>query len=840
MFCPVCGKNIDDNEALFCPECGYALNSSAAEVKGQNVFPHDISNVWPSWKLEKQLGKGSYGVVYSAVRKDYSFESRAAIKIISIPQSTAEIDSLRSEGFDKESTRKYLKAVVDEFIGEIDVMESLKGLPNIVSVEDYTVVERTDDIGWNIYIRMELLTPFPDVLKERQLSEDEIISLGCDICTALEFCSKKNIIHRDIKPENIFINEFGSFKLGDFGIAKKLENMTGALSQKGTFNYMAPEVAKSADYDAGVDLYSLGLVLYRLLNGNKLPFIENEQQMLNPSARRISVEKRLNGEALIPPENASPEMAELILCACQYSPEKRFRSASQMKNALLSIRQGKFDEFMVFTGLKKAKNTHGYTEKKDVGYGYITESKNEHHGDIVRGMNSGHYDEVYNHNEKDNISECVVAEDDSRGKKRTGKGLYALIGILFVAVIAVFGVILGVMVTSDKKTDGSKENPGFSSVADTPSISDIRIGMILHNDANYNYDKNFIAAAEEIKDSLGLKSSQIIIKYNVNESSECYDTAQLLVEEGCDIIVGTSFGYESYLLKAAEEFPSVQFCQINGVQAHTRELDNFHNAYADIYKARYITGVGAGMKLNEMISSGKISANGAKLGFIAAFPNAEVISSYTAFYLGAKSVCPSVSMDVYFVNSWYDENKEKLGAEELISRGCVIISQYSDSMGSVNACDKAGIPNIAYNLDNSMTSPACCMMSSRINWAPYLKYITECVVSGEKISVDYSGSFSDGSVSISLDSNMLPSGAQKDFEDIIYELESGIAHVFSTSSFTSGGKNLTEYYADVDYDSEYKGDTQVIADGYFNESKYRSSPYFDIRIDGIYLINEKF
>ncbi|MBE6715505.1 MAG: hypothetical protein E7573_01135, partial [Ruminococcaceae bacterium] len=173
-------------------------------------------------------------------------------------------------GVDKESTRKYLKAVVDEFIGEIDVMESLKGLPNIVSVEDYTVVERTDDIGWNIYIRMELLTPFSDVLKERQLSEDEIISPGCDICTALEFCSKKNIIHRDIKPENIFINEFGSFKLGDFGVAKKLENMTGALSQKGTFNYMAPEFAKSADYDAGVHLYSLGFVLYRLLNGNKL------------------------------------------------------------------------------------------------------------------------------------------------------------------------------------------------------------------------------------------------------------------------------------------------------------------------------------------------------------------------------------------------------------------------------------------------------------------------------------------------------------------------------------------------------------------------------------------
>ncbi len=301
-----------------------------------------LNNVWPEWQIEKKLGRGSYGVVYQAVRKDHHVESHAAIKVISIPSETSEVDSLRAEGLDMNATRTYLQGIVNDFVNEIQLMESLKGIQNIVSVEDYKVVEKTGEIGWNIYIRMELLTPFNTYICDKKMTEKEVIKLGTDICTALEICSRRNIIHRDIKPENIFVNDFGDFKLGDFGIARKLENMTGGLSQKGTYNYMAPEVANSTTYDARADIYSLGIVLYRLLNNNRLPFLDTEKQLLNPNERRIAMERRIRGERLKAPCEASPAMAEIVLRACAYDPNVRFQTASEMKQALLSVANGTY------------------------------------------------------------------------------------------------------------------------------------------------------------------------------------------------------------------------------------------------------------------------------------------------------------------------------------------------------------------------------------------------------------------------------------------------------------------------------------------------------------------
>lgn len=302
-----------------------------------------LQQIWPEWSIEdKPLGKGSFGVVYKAVRRDYNVESYAAIKVISIPADSSEVDSLRSEGLDMNATKTYLQGIVNDFVSEIQLMESLKGVQNIVSVEDYKVVEKPNEIGWNIYIRMELLMPFNSYICDKKLTEREIIKLGCDICTALEICAKCNVIHRDIKPENIFINDFGDFKLGDFGIARKLENMTGGLSQKGTFNYMAPEVAKSNEYDERVDIYSLGIVLYRLLNGNRLPFLNTEKQLLNPNERRNAVDRRIRGEELPAPCEATPAMADLILRACAYNPDRRFASAVEMKQALISVANGTY------------------------------------------------------------------------------------------------------------------------------------------------------------------------------------------------------------------------------------------------------------------------------------------------------------------------------------------------------------------------------------------------------------------------------------------------------------------------------------------------------------------
>ena len=302
----------------------------------------NIVLAWPEWRVEARLGKGSYGVVYKAVRRDSMIESYSAVKVISIPGDDSEVDTLRAEGLTNAETKEYFRGIVEEFVSEIQLMESIKGMPNIVSVEDYKIVEKENGIGWDISIRMELLTPFNNYAQSKALTERDVIKLGIDICSALEICEIRNIIHRDIKPENIFVNDFGCFKLGDFGIARKLENATGGMSQKGTYNYMAPEVMNGSKYDSRVDIYSLGLVLYRLLNGNRLPFIDSDAQLLNFAARKMAVERRLSGEQIPAPCNASPEMADLILRACAYNPSGRFARATEMKNALMSVANGTY------------------------------------------------------------------------------------------------------------------------------------------------------------------------------------------------------------------------------------------------------------------------------------------------------------------------------------------------------------------------------------------------------------------------------------------------------------------------------------------------------------------
>ena len=325
-------------KAAFCPKCGAKAQSEPA-VQKPSV---DLSAIWPEWTAEKVLGRGSYGVVYEAVRSDSVMEMRSAVKVLSIPQNQSEVESIRAEGLGDEGTRTYFYGIVSDFVSEIRLMESLKGVQNIVSVEDYKVVERKEELGWDIYIRMELLRGFNAYAAEKPLSESDVIKLGIDICSALEICEKRNVIHRDIKPENIFVNDFGHFKLGDFGIARKLENMSGGLSQKGTVVYMAPEVVTGTDYDARVDIYSLGIVLYRLLNRNRFPFIETEAQQMNPNERRIAVDRRIKGERLPAPSEASEGMADIILRACAYNPDGRFENASAMKKALLELQAGTY------------------------------------------------------------------------------------------------------------------------------------------------------------------------------------------------------------------------------------------------------------------------------------------------------------------------------------------------------------------------------------------------------------------------------------------------------------------------------------------------------------------
>ncbi len=371
--------------------------------------------------------------------------------------------------------------------------------------------------------------------------------------------------------------------------------------------------------------------------------------------------------------------------------------------------------------------------------------------------------------------------------------------------------------------------------------ADFKIGFIFLHDENSTYDKNFLEAAEEATAELGLTPDQVIFKTNIPEGNECYEAAADLADQGCDVVFANSFGHEPYMLKAAKEFPEVEFCHATGTTAHTENVANFHNAFASIYEGRYLAGIAAGMKLNEMIESGKITAEEAKMGYVGAYTYAEVISGYTSFYLGAKSVCPSVTMEVQFTGSWYDEALEKEAATKLLSNNCVLISQHADSMGAPTACENAGVPNVSYNGSTKSACPNTFIVSSRIDWAPYYKYIINAALNDEAIVADWCEGFEVGSVKLTeVNETAAAAGTQEALDAAKEKLIAGEIKVFDINTFTVGGEKLDSYLADVDTDPEYTKDTEVIADGYFHESEYRSAPYFDLQIDGITLLNSMF
>ncbi len=373
------------------------------------------------------------------------------------------------------------------------------------------------------------------------------------------------------------------------------------------------------------------------------------------------------------------------------------------------------------------------------------------------------------------------------------------------------------------------------------SKDDFKLGVILLHDEDSTYDLNFINAVKEAQKQLGLKDSQVIFKRGIPEGNECYEAACDLVDEGCKVIFADSFGHEPYMMKAAEKFPEVQFCHATGTKAHTQGLKNYHNAFASIYEGRFLAGIAAGMKLNEMIEAGTITADKAKMGYVGAFTYAEVISGLTSFYLGAKYVCPSVTMDVQFTGEWYDENKEKAAALALMDAGCVLISQHADSMGAPSACEDRNVPNVSYNGSTEAACPNTFIVSSKIDWTPYVKYICESTMNGTEIKADWCGDTKTGSVKLSdLGKKAAAAGTQAKIDEVKALLESGKLHVFDTATFTVDGKTLTTYLADVDDMGDYVKETEAIKDGYFHESEYRSAPYFDLRIDGITFLNEKY
>lgn len=405
-----------------------------------------------------------------------------------------------------------------------------------------------------------------------------------------------------------------------------------------------------------------------------------------------------------------------------------------------------------------------------------------------------------------------------------------------VAVIMAAAMML-TLVACGSSTDGAKE--GATTAKEEVAASDLKVGFIFLHDENSTYDLNFINAAKEACEAAGV---EYVLKTNIPEGQECYDAACELADAGCGIVFADSFGHEDYLIEAAKEFPDVEFCHATGTQAHTAGVPNFHNAFATIYEGRYLAGIAAGYKLNEMIEAGDITAEEAKIGYVGAFTYAEVISGYTSFFLGARSVCPSVTMEVTFTGSWYDETAEKEAANTLISKGCVLISQHADSMGAPTACETAGVPDVSYNGSTESACPNTFIVSSKINWVPYFTYIIDCVTKGEEIATDYTGDFSTGSVELTDLGSAAAEGTAEAIEAAKAELMDGTLHVFDTTTFTVGGKTLDSYEADVDSDPDYTPDHEVIVDGYFDESGegFRSAPFFDVQIDGITLLDKAY
>ncbi len=398
--------------------------------------------------------------------------------------------------------------------------------------------------------------------------------------------------------------------------------------------------------------------------------------------------------------------------------------------------------------------------------------------------------------------------------------------VLVVAMIGVFAAC------------GNKTTDDTTTTAPAADAAKVKIGFIMLHDENSTYDLNFINGAKAACEKLGIEP---IIKTNIPETNECYEAAADLADQGCNIVFADSFGHESFMIQAAKEYKDVQFCHATGTRAHTEGLDNYHNAFASIYEGRYLAGVAAGLKLNEMIEAGQFKAEDAKIGYVGAFTYAEVISGYTSFFLGARSVCPTATMEVQFTGSWYDETAEKEAATLLIGDGCKLISQHADSMGAPTACETAGIPDVSYNGSTVDQCPNTFIVSSRINWEPYFEYIIGQVAAGKAIDTDWTGTIATGSVELTaVNEKAAAEGTQAKIDEVKAAIEAGTVKVFDTSKFTVGGKAVDTYLADVDTDEAYTGDTEVIKDGAFLESNFRSAPYFDLRIDGITLLNEKY
>jgi len=413
--------------------------------------------------------------------------------------------------------------------------------------------------------------------------------------------------------------------------------------------------------------------------------------------------------------------------------------------------------------------------------------------------------------------------------------------IMALALVAAVVVGMAACGKNDIKDAEEVNLPALNLVADMdysnlPDLSNFKIGMICLHGTESTYDLNFINAAKAAVAALGMSEGQLIIKTGVPEGEACYTTAvDLINNDHCNVIFADSFGHEDYMLRAAREHSNVQFCHATGYKAAIENLANYHNAFASIYEGRFLAGIAAGLKLYEINKDKAADAKNYKMGYVGAWTYAEVISGYTSFFLGAKyalnqkeaGLGNKLTMDVKFTGSWFDITAEKNAANALISSGCALISQHADSMGAPSACEAAGIPNVSYNGSTIASCPNTFLVSSRIDWTPYVKYIIAKTAKGEAFGTDYTGTLKNGSVALTaLNGDAIAEGTVDAIVAARAKLLDGTLKVFDTTTFTVNGRALTS------------ADSALVSDGAYNESSVASAPSFDFDIDGITMLNK--
>ena len=393
----------------------------------------ELEKIWSEWKVDKYIGEGSFGKVYKIIREEFGHTYEAALKVIEIPQNQSEYKTIKSEGLSDDSVQEYFKSVVEDIVNEFALMSKLKGNSNIVSYEDHSVVTKEKEFGWEIFIRMELLTPLFNYLEENELTVRNVIQLGIDMCKALEVCQKYNIIHRDIKPENIFVSDIGTFKLGDFGIARQLEKTTSGMSKKGTYTYMAPEVYKGLEYNSTVDIYSLGIVLYRFLNNNRTPFMPPAPQQIRYSDKEQANVLRLSGQKMPKPCNAERRLAEIVLKACAYNPKERYESPYAMRQELQTLLYTESEKRLVYPEgdvLTNYKNEYSVGDKtefmdelENIDFDLSADTVDSHTNNSknISEVIDNDIDEdktvMMSENEDDLNEKTVFMENDEKGKE---------------------------------------------------------------------------------------------------------------------------------------------------------------------------------------------------------------------------------------------------------------------------------------------------------------------------------------------------------------------------------------------------------------------------------------